>query len=45
MGGNFQISMPVDRFEERNMLRGCTTCKLLFFYIDLAGIYGWAEIN
>lgn len=35
MDGNFQISMPVDRFEERNMLRDCTTCKLLFILIAL----------
>lgn len=41
MGGNFQISMPVDRFEKRNMLRGYTTCKLLFTFIMLI----WLKSN
>lgn len=35
MGGNFQISTPVDRFGKRNMRRDCTICKLLFTFFAL----------
>lgn len=38
MGGNFQISTPVDRFGKRNMLRDCNTSKLpftLYAFIEL----------